>query len=97
VQAMTFHTEYLWFTTTSKREYINITGDVEAILRKSGIREGIVLVSAMHITASVYINDAEDGLLHDIDAWLEHLAPFRSTISTIGPAKQTVMHTLKVF
>lgn len=74
---MKFHTEYLTFTTRKKREYVNITGEVEAALRKSGIREGMILVSAMHITAGVWINDAEDGLLQDIDEWLEQLAPFR--------------------
>ena len=73
---MKFHTEYLWFNTKKHREYINITGEVEGILRKSGIKEGMILVSAMHITASVYVNDAEQGLLEDIDAWLETLAPF---------------------
>jgi secondary thiamine-phosphate synthase enzyme len=72
-----FHTEYLWFNTREQREYINITGKVESILRSSGIREGMILVSAMHITAAVYVNDAEDGLIHDIDTWLEQLAPFR--------------------
>jgi secondary thiamine-phosphate synthase enzyme len=74
---MKFHTEYLTFSTRKKREYINITGEVESALRKSGIREGMILVSAMHITAGVWINDAEDGLLADIDEWLETLAPFR--------------------
>ncbi len=74
---MKFHTEYLWFNTREQREYINITGKVESILRSSGIREGMILVSAMHITAAVYVNDAEDGLIHDIDTWLEQLAPFR--------------------
>ncbi|HXG37804.1 MAG TPA: secondary thiamine-phosphate synthase enzyme YjbQ [Bacteroidota bacterium] len=73
---MKSYTEYLWFNTKQHREYINITGDVEAILRKSGIKEGMVLVSAMHITASVYVNDAEPGLIQDIDEWLEKLAPF---------------------
>ncbi|MBL0173707.1 MAG: YjbQ family protein [Ignavibacteria bacterium] len=73
---MTFHTEYLTFNTKNKREYINITGDVEQILRRSGIQEGMVLVSAMHITAGVYVNDAESGLIRDIDEWLERLAPF---------------------
>ncbi len=73
---MKFHTEYLWFNTKKHREYINITGEVEGILRKSGIKEGMILVSAMHITASVYVNDAEQGLLEDIDTWLETLAPF---------------------
>jgi secondary thiamine-phosphate synthase enzyme len=72
-----FHTEYLWFTTRNLREYINITSEVGSALRKSGIREGMILVSAMHITAGVYVNDAEDGLIADIDEWLEHLAPFR--------------------
>jgi secondary thiamine-phosphate synthase enzyme len=73
-----FHTEYLTFNTTKKREYINITGEVDEALRKSGIREGMVLVSAMHITAGVYVNDAEHGLIADIDEWLEQIAPFRS-------------------
>ena len=74
---MQFHTEYLTFRTRKHREYINITPQVEAALAKSGIREGMVLVSAMHITAGVYVNDAEDGLISDIDEWLEQLAPFR--------------------
>jgi len=70
-------TEYLWFNTKEHREYINITGDVDVVLKKSGIKEGMILVSAMHITAGVYVNDAEDGLIEDIDKWLEQLAPFR--------------------
>ncbi len=74
---MKFHTEYLTFNTHKKREYINITSEVVSALKKSGIREGMVLVSAMHITAGVWVNDAEDGLLGDIDEWLEQLAPFR--------------------
>ena len=69
-------TSYLWFNTKSHREYINITGQVEAIVAKSGVQEGMVLVSAMHITAGVYVNDAEDGLIHDIDEWVERIAPF---------------------
>ncbi|MGD1045945.1 MAG: secondary thiamine-phosphate synthase enzyme YjbQ [Bacteroidota bacterium] len=69
-------TEYLWFNTKKHREYINITSEVEQILAKSGIKEGMILVSAMHITAGVYINDAESGLIQDIDEWLEKLAPF---------------------
>ena len=73
---MKFHTEYLTFQTKKHREYLNITGDVENILRRSGIQEGMALVSAMHITAAVYVNDAESGLIQDIDEWLEHLAPF---------------------
>jgi secondary thiamine-phosphate synthase enzyme len=75
--SMRFHTEYLTFRTRKHREYINITPQVEAALSKSGIGEGVILVSAMHITAGVYVNDAEDGLIADIDEWLEHLAPFR--------------------
>ncbi|HTY59951.1 MAG TPA: secondary thiamine-phosphate synthase enzyme YjbQ [Bacteroidota bacterium] len=73
---MRFATEYLWFETSKKREYINITGQVRDVLRKSGVREGMVLVSAMHITAGVYVNDAETGLIQDIDDWLEKLAPY---------------------
>ncbi len=69
-------TDYLWFNTRTKREYLNITPHVEEIVRKSGVQEGMVLVSAMHITAGVYVNDAEDGLIQDIDEWLEELAPF---------------------
>jgi secondary thiamine-phosphate synthase enzyme len=69
-------TEYLWFNTKLHREYLNITPQVEEIVKKSGIKEGMALVSAMHITAGVYVNDAEEGLLKDIDAWLEKLAPF---------------------
>ena len=74
---MKFATEYLWFHTRKHREYINITEKVAEVVRGSGIREGMVLVSAMHITAGVYVNDAESGLIQDIDEWLETLAPFR--------------------
>ncbi|MGA9364264.1 MAG: secondary thiamine-phosphate synthase enzyme YjbQ [Bacteroidota bacterium] len=73
---MKFHTEYLTFNTKQHREYINITEDVSAVVGRSKISEGMVLVSAMHITAGVYVNDAEDGLIRDIDEWLEKLAPF---------------------
>jgi secondary thiamine-phosphate synthase enzyme len=76
---MKFHTEYLWFQTKKHREYLNITSEIERILEKSSIRDGMVLVSAMHITAGVYINDAESGLIQDIDEWLEKLAPFDPT------------------
>lgn len=72
---MKFHTEYLTFNTRNKREYINITHRVEEAVRKSGCKEGMVLVSAMHITAGVYINDAESGLIQDINDWLQKLAP----------------------
>ncbi|MGH9519677.1 MAG: secondary thiamine-phosphate synthase enzyme YjbQ [Terriglobales bacterium] len=74
---MPTHTAYFTFNTKSPREYINITDRVAAEVAKSKVQEGMVLVSAMHITAGVWVNDAESGLLADIDAWLEHLAPFR--------------------
>lgn len=73
---MKSHTEYLWFNTEKRREYINITDRVEDALEKSGVQEGLMLVSAMHITAAVYVNDAESGLIQDIDEWLDGLAPF---------------------
>jgi secondary thiamine-phosphate synthase enzyme len=65
----------LWCHLPTKRGFLNITDQVEKALAESGIREGLCLVNAMHITASVYINDAESGLLHDYEAWLEDLAP----------------------
>jgi len=68
-------TEYRWFDTERHREFLNITDVVEQIVEDSGIQEGMVLVSAMHITAGVYVNDAEEGLIQDIDEWLEKLAP----------------------
>ena len=74
---MKCHTERLTMHTAKHREYRNITAEVESALRKSGIKEGMILVSAMHITAGVWVNDAEDGLIADIDEWLEKLAPFR--------------------
>ncbi|MGH6630976.1 MAG: secondary thiamine-phosphate synthase enzyme YjbQ [Burkholderiales bacterium] len=74
---MKAHTEYLWFNTPKKREFVNITDKVEGAVAKSKVKEGFVLVSAMHITASVYVNDHESGLIADIDEWLEKLAPFR--------------------
>jgi secondary thiamine-phosphate synthase enzyme len=67
--------EELWFNVPDRRGYLNITRQVEEVLSKSGIREGLCLVNAMHITASVYINDDESGLLQDDDDWLEKLAP----------------------
>jgi secondary thiamine-phosphate synthase enzyme len=68
-------TEHLWFQTTSRREFINITPQIEALVEKSGVAEGLCLVNAMHITASVFVNDAESGLLADFERWLEELAP----------------------
>ena len=76
---MRSHTEYVTFQTKSLREFINITGKIESALGKSEVREGMILVSAMHITAGVWVNDAEDGLLADIDEWLEKLAPFNES------------------
>ena len=70
-------TEYLWFNTKQRREFVNITDKVEDLVQRSGIAEGFVLVSAMHITAGVYVNDAEAGLIVDIADWLEQLAPYR--------------------
>jgi len=74
---MKSYTEYLWFNTKKQREFINMTDEVEKALEKSQIKEGLILVSAMHITAGVYVNDAESGLIADIEEWLEKLAPFR--------------------
>lgn len=76
---MNHHRKELWFNTPHRRDYLNITPEVEAEVRASGIRTGLCLVNAMHITASVYINDAEDGLLEDYDQWLERLAPHAPT------------------
>src|SRR2546423_1197131 len=73
---MKFHTEYLSFNTKQHREYVHITPQVEKIVRDSGVHNGMALVSAMHITAGVYVNDNEEGLIQDIDKWLENLAPF---------------------
>jgi len=73
---MKSHTKYLWFNTPNRRQYINITGEAEAALAESGITEGMMLVSAMHITAGIWVNDAEDGIIADIDEMLERLAPY---------------------
>jgi secondary thiamine-phosphate synthase enzyme len=72
---MLVHTDYLWFNTKTRQEFIRITDEVAAIVKKSGVQEGTVLVSAMHITAGVYVNDWEDGLIQDFQTWLEKLAP----------------------
>jgi secondary thiamine-phosphate synthase enzyme len=71
-----FHTEYLWMNTKNKREYVNITSECDRILKASTITEGIILISAMHITAGVWINDNEPGIIQDADDMLEHLAPY---------------------
>ena len=72
---MIVHTDYLWFETPERQEFVRITDQVARIVQASRVREGMVLVSAMHITAGVYVNDWEDGLIHDFQAWLETLAP----------------------
>ena len=73
---MKSYTEQLWFNTSKRIELINITDKVEEVLKKSGIKEGLCLVNAMHITASVFINDDEHGLHKDFEIWLEKLAPY---------------------
>ena len=78
---MKSHTHYLWFETRKRQEIVDITAEVEAEVKKSGVREGFVLVSAMHISASVFVNDHESGLWHDILAWLE------GTIAPWDPAR----------
>jgi secondary thiamine-phosphate synthase enzyme len=72
-------TEHLWFEVPNRRGFVNITDVVERLVQKSGVKEGLCLVNAMHITASVFINDAEDGLLNDYEEWLEKLAPHEPT------------------
>jgi secondary thiamine-phosphate synthase enzyme len=72
---MTVFTDYLWFNTRKPQEFVRITDDIAAIVTKSGVKEGTVLVSAMHITAGVFVNDWESGLLEDFQQWLEKLAP----------------------
>lgn len=79
LMAMRSYREELWFETKTRRAYINITPQVVTIVKKSGVQEGLVLVNAMHITASVYINDDEQGLLQDYDRFLERLAPHEDT------------------
>ncbi len=76
---MKSRTEYLTMNVQARRGFVNLTPDVERIVRESGVREGLVLVNAMHITASVFINDDEDGLHFDYDRWLEQLAPHTPT------------------
>lgn len=97
---MKSHTEYFWFNTNQKRELIDITEKVSAAVSNSGIKEGFILVSAMHITASVFVNDHESGLWKDIMEWLDTLAPFKNdynhhrTGETNGDAhlKSLLMH-----
>ncbi len=72
---MPTHTDYLWFTTPQRQAFVRITDEVRRIVKQSGVRDGMALVSAMHITAGVFVNDWEDGLLDDFGDWLEKLAP----------------------
>ena len=72
---VTVHTDYLWFKTEQRQQIVRIPDKIAAIVGKSGVRDGTALVSAMHITAGVYVNDWEDGLIEDITVWLEKLAP----------------------
>ena len=72
---MQVFTDYLWFNTKKRQEFVRITDDVAGVVQKSAVREGMALVSAMHITAGVFVNDWESGLIHDFQAWLEKLAP----------------------
>ena len=85
----------LWFNVPTRRAFTNITPQIEECLRESGIQEGLVLVNAMHITASVFINDDERGLLQDYEDWLEKLAPMSrpATTATTAPARTTAMRT----
>src|SRR6185295_13939609 len=72
---VTVHTDYLWFNTKKRQEFVRITDEIAAIVKASGVDDGIVLVSAMHITSGVYVNDWEEGLIEDFQVWLEKLAP----------------------
>ena len=72
---MLVHTDYLWFNTRKRQEFIRITDEVAAIAKASGVSDGTALVSAMHITSGVYVNDWEEGLINDFQVWLEKLAP----------------------
>lgn len=77
---MKTHTEYLWFDTKKRQQLINITPQVQEAVRKSGAKEGLCLVNAMHITSSVFVNDDEEGLHQDFERWLEKLAPYGKQI-----------------
>src|SRR5258705_1400461 len=72
---MATYTDYLWFNTKKRQEFVRITDEIEKIVTQSGVDDGFVLVSAMHITAGVFVNDWEDGLIQDFQVWLEKLAP----------------------
>lgn len=74
---MKAHTHYIWMNTSSRQDLVNITGEIEAVVRESEVREGLCLVSAMHITAAIWVNDNEPGLWQDMLDWIEQLAPRR--------------------
>ena len=90
---MTVFTDYLWFNTKKRQEFVRITDEVAAIVKKSGVKEGMVLVSAMHITAGVYVNDWERRADHDFQVWLEKLAPAGLTTGITRPARTTPTRT----
>ncbi len=75
---MKTHTHYLWFNSEERRDLVNVTRDVEDVVRQSGVQEGLCLVSAMHITAGIWVNDNEEGLWQDFWEWTERLAPYRA-------------------
>jgi len=81
---MKVHNDYITVQTKQKREFMNITPNVKSAMEKSGIRDGIVLVSALHVNAAVFVNDEEPGLLQDVDQWLERLAPHRDDYKHFG-------------
>ena len=93
---MKSYREELWFETKTRRAYLNITRQVEAAIKKSGVQEGLVLINAMHITASVYINDDEPGLLKDYDRFLERLVPQEAVYQQTRREKTTAMPTSSV-
>ena len=90
---MTFSPTISGSTRSQRQEFVRITDEVAAIVKKSGVTDGIALVSAMHITSGVYVNDWEDGLIHDFQVWLEKLAPSGLPTSIIRPAKTTPTRT----
>ena len=92
-QTMIVHTDYLVFNTQQRQEFIRITDEIAGIVKTSGVTEGTVLVSAMHITAGVFVNDWEEGLIDDFQLWLDRLAPAGSTTSITRRVKTTPPHT----
>ena len=89
---MNAHTEYLTFHTDKRYEMVHITPQVEEIVRRSGVEDGLCFVSPMHITAAIYVNDNEQGLIEDIGTWLEKLARLGQDINITAPARTMPMH-----